>query len=108
MFHEVDEVNPTTQTIMTWTHVAHADGEHYNMPECANCEMLVFTSICGIAMLEYMHWSDGTDKHSLERGFWTHKGHGYWERRNDAYIIAWAELPAADEVLTDDEKELYS
>jgi hypothetical protein len=106
-YAEEDQSQSVTELI--WHHVAHHNGEHHNMPECANREMLVFTSICGTAMLEHMHWSDGTDKDDLERGFWVHKGqgHGYWERRNDAYIIAWAELPTADEVLTDDEKELY-
>lgn len=97
-----------TKTELTWHHVSHDGGEAVGLPECANCEMLVFTSIRGTAMLEHMLWSDGTDKHSLERGFWVHKGYGYWERRNDAYIIAWAEMPTADEALTDEEGELYS
>lgn len=98
-----------TKTELTWHHVTHGGGIATGLPDGGNRDMLVFTNYNGgfaIIEIETLYWSDGNG--TLGRGFWVYRGNGYYTRRDDAYIIAWAELPTPSEVMTDEEKEFYA
>jgi hypothetical protein len=94
-----------TETTLVWHHVTHDGGEATGLPKGETRNLLVFTSRNETVMIETLHWSDG--RRNLDSGFWAYRGDGYYTRRDDAYIIAWANLPQPCDVLTDEEGELY-
>lgn len=94
-----------TETTLTWHHVTHEGGIATGLPEGESRYLFVFTSSNDTPMLENLYWSDG--RRNLDSGFWAYRGDGYYTRRDDAYIIAWANLPQPCDVLTDEEGELY-
>lgn len=95
-----------TETTLVWHHVTHEGGVATGLPEGKGRDMVVFYSFHGMPVVDYLFWANGEG--NLMRGFWEYRDNGYFTGLDIAYVIAWAELPTADEVLTDEEKELYS
>ena len=101
-----------TKTELVWHHVTHNNGEAVGLPEDISgqpVDLLVVTCWATCApCVEVLRWYKGDADYAVERGFYSFSAYGNISRRSDSVIVAWAELPQPADVLTEEEKELYS
>jgi hypothetical protein len=101
-----------TESKLVWHHVTHDGGEAVGLPEDIRgqpVDLLVVTCWATCApCVEVLRWYKGDADFAVERGFYSFSAYGSISRRSDSVIVAWAELPQPADVLTEEEKELYS